>query len=152
MNIEMRHLRFALAAMEHGSFRRAADRLGVRQSSVSRRVRDLEAMLDIKLFIRTAGGVRATMAGRHFLAHAQDALDRLAEAHQIVGNFRRDGGSAPRSEVGPIKGGDIPAPTRSLISVNWPLMDTAAAIAVIEALLDALRSTPTTAQIPSSLR
>ena len=42
MTIEMRHLRYVIAAAEHGSFRRAAEVLNVEQSAVSRRIRDLE--------------------------------------------------------------------------------------------------------------
>jgi DNA-binding transcriptional LysR family regulator len=41
-SIELRHLRYFLAAAEHGSFRKAAVALGVQESSMSRRIRDLE--------------------------------------------------------------------------------------------------------------
>ncbi|KQT60744.1 MULTISPECIES: helix-turn-helix domain-containing protein [unclassified Aureimonas] len=66
MTIELRHLRCALAAADHGSFRRAAGALGVRPSSVSRRIRDLEAMLDVKIFVRSSGGVQVTASGQGF--------------------------------------------------------------------------------------
>ena len=42
MAIELRHLRYVVAAAEHGSFRRAAQALGLQQSAIGRRIRDLE--------------------------------------------------------------------------------------------------------------
>lgn len=52
-----------LVVAECLSFRRAARMLGVRQSTVSRRVRSLEDKLGVSLFERYAGGVRLTAAG-----------------------------------------------------------------------------------------
>ena len=40
--IELRHVRYIIAAAESGSFRRAAQDLGVEQSAISRRIRDVE--------------------------------------------------------------------------------------------------------------
>ena len=37
--VELKHLRYADAASQHGSFRKAADALGVKQSNLSRRIR-----------------------------------------------------------------------------------------------------------------
>ena len=42
MAIELRHLRYVVAAAEHGSFRRAAQALGLQQFAIGRRIRDLE--------------------------------------------------------------------------------------------------------------
>ena len=53
--IEFRHLSYVEAAMRHGSFRKAADALGLKQSNLSRRIRDLEDKLGMKLFERTNG-------------------------------------------------------------------------------------------------
>ena len=51
----------ALLVGEYLSFRRAATVLGVRQSAVSRRVRELEDELGVSLFERHHAGVRVTM-------------------------------------------------------------------------------------------
>jgi DNA-binding transcriptional LysR family regulator len=59
------------------SFRRAAKVLGVRQSTVSRRVRSLEDTLGVSLFERYSGGVRVTAAGARFFDQARDALVQL---------------------------------------------------------------------------
>lgn len=50
----------ALLVGEYLSFRRAARTLGVRQSAVSRRVRELEDELGVSLFERDRAGVRVT--------------------------------------------------------------------------------------------
>ena len=48
--IELRHLRYIIAAAESGSFRRAAQDLGVEQSAISRRIRDVEDEIGAQLF------------------------------------------------------------------------------------------------------
>lgn len=48
--IEFWHRRYAEAAMRHGSVRKAEDALGLKQSNLSRRIRDLEDKLGTKLF------------------------------------------------------------------------------------------------------
>lgn len=81
MTIELRHLRHAVAAARHGSFRRAAEALGVKQSSLSRRISQLEERLGILLFERTSGGVRLTAAGHKILITSRylvEAVDHLA--------------------------------------------------------------------------
>ncbi|WP_410369414.1 helix-turn-helix domain-containing protein [Chelatococcus asaccharovorans] len=42
IRFELRHLRYFVAAAECGSFRKAADALGVQEAAVSRRVRGIE--------------------------------------------------------------------------------------------------------------
>jgi len=70
----------ALLVGEYLSFRRAATVLGVRQSAVSRRVRELEDELGVSLFERHHAGVRVTNAGARFLQEARAALVQLDQA------------------------------------------------------------------------
>lgn len=81
------HLRYILAAAEHGGFRRAARHLGVQQSAVSRRIQELEDRLGAPIFERGPHGVRLTSTGEDFVRGAQGAMgnldlvvDRVAEA------------------------------------------------------------------------
>jgi DNA-binding transcriptional LysR family regulator len=67
----------ALLVGEYLSFRRVATVLGVRQSAVSRRVRELEDELGVSLFERHHAGVRITNAGVRFLQEARAALLQL---------------------------------------------------------------------------
>jgi len=75
--VQIRHLRYVIAAAEHGSFRQAAIAVGVRESAVSRRIRDLEDHAGAALFIRYQRGVALTDAGRKFLTHARRAIAEI---------------------------------------------------------------------------
>ena len=50
---ELKHLRYAVAATRYRSFRKAADALGIKQSTLSRGIAQLEARLGVILFERT---------------------------------------------------------------------------------------------------
>ena len=71
LGFAFQHLRYAVAAADHGSFRRAADALMVRQSTLSRCIRQLEESIGMIVFERSSGGVRATQAGQKFPARGQ---------------------------------------------------------------------------------
>ena len=70
MTIELRHLRYVVAAAECGSFRRAAKALGIQESAISRRIRDIEDEVGAAFFIRCSTGVILTHAGKKFVEHA----------------------------------------------------------------------------------
>ena len=84
--VDLQHLRYAVAASDHGSFRRAAEVLLVRQSTLSRCVRQLEHSVGMIVFERSSGGVRATSAGHGFLRTARSILEQMdslvTSAHQ----------------------------------------------------------------------
>lgn len=73
-------LQTALVVAETASFGRAARHLGIQQSTVSRRIRDLEDDIGVSLFERYAHGVRTTSAGAAFLGCAKQSRDALASA------------------------------------------------------------------------
>ncbi|WP_291423851.1 LysR family transcriptional regulator [Acidocella sp.] len=58
---------YALMAADQRSVRRAAVMLNVRQSTLSRRIHQLEEQIGVSLFDRSSGGVSPTQAGREFL-------------------------------------------------------------------------------------
>jgi DNA-binding transcriptional LysR family regulator len=94
----IQNLRYALTAAEYGSFRRAAEALLLRQSTLSRCVRQLEESLGMAVFERSSGGVRATQGGRQFLRSARSILEQveaLAARTQSTGR-----GEAGRLTVG----------------------------------------------------
>src|SRR5579863_10321224 len=75
--VDLVHLRYAVAAADHGSFRRAAEALLLRQSTLSRCIRQLEERINMIVFERSSGGVRATSAGREFLRTARSILEQM---------------------------------------------------------------------------
>lgn len=75
--IELRDLLWALAASQHRSLRQAAAKLQVRQSTLSRRLRDLEHSLGAELFVRTSGGTRPTAIGQEFIETAVHIIENV---------------------------------------------------------------------------
>ncbi len=86
---ELRHIRYFIAAAEHGSFRKAARALRIAESAISRRVRDLEDNLGASLFQRHSDGVSLTLAGRRFLERARDALRQIDAGAKVVAAIGR---------------------------------------------------------------
>src|ERR1700730_10756499 len=81
MAMELRHLRYFVAAIEEGSLTTAAAlRLHTSQPSLSRQIRDLEYEVGIELLSRSVHGVELTAAGKAFLDHARLALAQVDAA------------------------------------------------------------------------
>jgi len=96
--INLQHLRYAVAARDQGSFRRAAESLFVQQSTLSRCIRQLEHSIGMTIFERSRGGVRATDAGRDFLHLARSILEQV---DSLVTRAHRTGrGEAGRLTIG----------------------------------------------------
>ena len=82
--MEIRHLRCFLAVAEELHFARAAERLHMEQSPLSRTIRELEEDLGVQLFVRTSRSTRLTLAGRFFLEHVPRVLAVLEQARESV--------------------------------------------------------------------
>ncbi|MGI5217003.1 LysR family transcriptional regulator [Nocardia sp. CA-290969] len=78
--MDLDQLRTALALLHHRTVNRTAAALGLAPSSVSDRVRRLEAELGAPLFTRDRTGMHPTAAGRAYLTAAASALGTLDEA------------------------------------------------------------------------
>ena len=76
--IEVHLLRYALAAADSGSFSRAADQFGIKQSTLSKRVQYLEDRLGLPLFRRSTRGVVPTDPGERFLRRARHIVEDIA--------------------------------------------------------------------------
>lgn len=82
--MEVERLSAFLALSEELSFRRAAERLHVATSPLSRYIRDLEVELGVRLFDRGTRHVRLTAAGEALIPHAQEILASMASATRAV--------------------------------------------------------------------
>ncbi len=78
--MELRHLRYFVAVADEGNIGRAATRLRVAQSALSRQLQDLEREIGARLLDRLSRGVRLTEAGRVFAEQARRTLDAADEA------------------------------------------------------------------------
>jgi len=79
-----RDIQAFLAVAGELSFRRAAERLGMDQSALTRRIRALEARLGCTLLRRTTRRVELTEPGRVLLERAAPALRDLGQAAELA--------------------------------------------------------------------
>ena len=92
----LKQLQYFAALAETGHFRKAAERVGVSQPSLSLQIANLEALLGLPLIERGRSGAVATPAGREVLERARqllaesrslvEAAERMTGAH--AGTFR----------------------------------------------------------------
>jgi DNA-binding transcriptional LysR family regulator len=68
----------------HGSMTQAAETLGYAQSSVTARIRKLEANLKVNLFYRNAKGVQLTPSGQIFLEYGLKFTQLMEELHRLL--------------------------------------------------------------------
>jgi DNA-binding transcriptional LysR family regulator len=78
--MELRHLRYFVVIAAEENFRRAALRLHVSQSPLSRQMQQLEEEIGVDLFEPSGRGVKLTAAGRVFLVRARAILDGVVAA------------------------------------------------------------------------
>jgi DNA-binding transcriptional LysR family regulator len=71
---EIRLLQAAIALAEELNYSRAAARLRIEQSTLSKRIVELESQIDLRLFERDHQMVALTEAGRHFVEDARSAV------------------------------------------------------------------------------
>lgn len=85
--ISLTMLRSFEAAARHSSFKSAADELGLSASAISHAVRELEALLGVRLFRRSGRGVHATMEGMALFARLSHAFDEIRRGIEDVGHL-----------------------------------------------------------------
>ena len=88
MELDLGAVRTFLAVVDEGQFTEAADRLGMTQQAVSKRIAKLESDLGVALLHRSRGGARPTEDGTAFLTHAR-ALVSLADQATTMLRARR---------------------------------------------------------------
>ena len=93
-------IRLFVVILEEGSLRRAADRLRISQSAITRQIQSLELDLGCRVLERTSAGVSPTEGGR---ALAKRAKTLLADYDSTMAEIRRLG----RGESGQLRIGYI---------------------------------------------
>ena len=78
--LEPRQLRYFIALAEELHFARAAERLHIEQSPLSRAIREMEALLGVRLFERSTRSTRITRAGTVLLDYARRAIMLMEQA------------------------------------------------------------------------
>jgi len=94
MNLEANDLMLFAKVADEGSFSRAAERVGLPKSTVSRRIAALEAQLGERLLLRTTRKLAITDFGHSVLEHAHqvaaevDSAAALAQQRQVLPSGR----------------------------------------------------------------
>ncbi|MFJ4523556.1 LysR family transcriptional regulator [Streptomyces sp. NPDC088810] len=83
------HLDAYVATAEEQSFSRAADRLGIAQPLLSRRIKTLEEHFGGPLFDRSRRQIAPTELGVLLLPYARDVLDRAQRLQQVARSARQ---------------------------------------------------------------
>ena len=112
--MELRTLRYFVATADSGSVSAASDVVHVSQPSLSRQLRQLETSLSVDLFVRSAGRLSLSAAGRQFLPIARDLIAR-ADSAQLA---------AETIAAGKLERLTIAAPTTTLSDVIAPFLAT----------------------------
>ncbi len=82
--IKYRHLLCFLEIARQGSLARAADVLAISQPAISKTLKELEDLLETRLFERTRQGVELTSAGTRFMRYAGPSVQALREGVSTV--------------------------------------------------------------------
>ena len=120
---ELDDIRAFLAVVETGGFGRAAKRLNLAKSIVSRRISRLEAGLGTPLLSRTARGIYPTEAGVEFKESSRRILDELEEARASIA--QRSGGVVGRVRLSvPLSFGVLHiAPILGELALQYPKLE-----------------------------
>ncbi len=84
MKVEPNDLLLFAKVVEAGSFSRAAQRVGLPKSTVSRRIAALEEQLGERLLLRTTRQLKITDFGHGVLGHAQQVADEVEAAAALA--------------------------------------------------------------------
>ena len=83
MGLSLRQIRYFIATAELGQISRAAVELSISQSAITAAIRELEHEVSSRLFERSPMGMELTAAGRQFLFHAYEILQKVDEAASL---------------------------------------------------------------------
>ena len=86
--IELRQLRYLIAAAQAGSFSRAARNLNIKQATLSRHILEVEKRLGMALFNRKTRGATLTKDGEIYLRTAQRIVGEWEELNAWVRSTR----------------------------------------------------------------
>ncbi|MFT7455499.1 MAG: LysR family cyn operon transcriptional activator, partial [Marinobacter maritimus] len=81
-------LYYFVTIVEHGSYTKAAQALGIAQSALSIAIRKLEKKIGVTILHRSSKGVTVTKEGEVLLTHAQAILTKINDAQIAIDELR----------------------------------------------------------------
>jgi DNA-binding transcriptional LysR family regulator len=106
--MELRQLRYFVAAAKYSNFTDAAKHLFITQPALSLQIAELEKELAVQLFVRKGRSVHLSPVGRVFWEEANAVLSRCEQAIQVARQ-------ASKGMNGSFKVGFLSSPARSLL-------------------------------------
>ena len=137
--LKTRQLLLLIALDDYRNIHRAAEELHMTQPAASKQVKDLEEMLDVRLFERLPRGMEPTIYGETMIRHARMALTSLALAHDDIVALKA--GLAGQVEVGVIMAPAMALLPRAIarIKEQAPLLRIGVQLESSNVLLDKLK-------------
>ena len=118
----LRDLSLFVAVARLGSFTKAAARLAIPVSSLSRRIAALETAIGLKLFNRSTRAVSLTEAGELYLVRCENILAAVDEAHRDIHGLLEVPRGVMRLSVDAEIGSRLVAPVVAAYSRRFPDM------------------------------
>ena len=137
--LKTRQLLLLIALDDYRNIHRAADELHMTQPAASKQIKDLEEMLEVKLFERLPRGMEPTIYGETMIRHARMALTSLALAHDDIVTLKA--GLSGQVEVGVIMAPAMALLPRAIARVkeDAPLLRIGVQLETSNVLLDKLQ-------------
>jgi DNA-binding transcriptional LysR family regulator len=137
--LKTRQLLLLIALDDYRNIHRAADELHMTQPAASKQIKDLEEMLDVKLFERLPRGMEPTIFGEAMIRHARMALTSLTLAHDDIVTLKA--GLTGQVEVGVIMTPAMTLLPRAIARVKQeaPLLRIGVQLETSNVLLDKLQ-------------
>lgn len=139
MSLTIRGLQQFLVLSEEKHYSRAAHRLHLTQSALSRSIQSLEDDLGLVLLDREASGLRLTHAGEMVLAHARNILAETAELQRHASRLRGCESGQVSFGVGVFPAAIFLSPLLKQLANNHPQVRVHAEIESWQRLLDKLQ-------------
>jgi len=137
--LKTRQLLLLIALDDYRNIHRAAEELHMTQPAASKQIKDLEEMLEVKLFERLPRGMAPTIYGETMIRHARMALTSLALAHDDILTLKA--GLSGQVEVGAIMAPAMALLPRAVARVKEaaPLLRIGVQLETSNVLLDKLQ-------------
>jgi len=137
--LKTRQLLLLIALDDYRNIHRAAEELHMTQPAASKQIKDLEEMLEVRLFERLPRGMAPTIYGETMIRHARMALTSLALAHDDIVTLKA--GLSGQVEVGVIMAPAMALLPRAIARVKReaPLLRIGVQLETSNVLLDKLQ-------------
>ena len=86
-DMNLQYLKYAVEVANSGSINKAAEKLYMDQSNLSRCIKELESSLGVNIFERSSRGVKISPQGEEFLKYAKNILKQVDTLENM---FRSD--------------------------------------------------------------